>query len=51
MRATYEGALVDSLEKMVSFNTVADKDVPLERNPQHLGFKQYLEGTVGPAGA
>ncbi|UUZ55680.1 hypothetical protein LP419_09090 [Massilia sp. H-1] len=51
MRTTYEGALVDSLEKMVSFNTVADKDVPLERNPQHLGFKQYLEGTVGPAGA
>lgn len=42
-RATYEGALVDSLEKMVSFNTVADKDVPLERNPQHLGFKQYLK--------
>jgi dipeptidase D len=28
---------------MVSFNTVADKDVPLERNPQHLGFKQYLK--------
>jgi dipeptidase D len=41
--ATYEDALVNSLEKMVSFNTVADKDMPLERNPQHLGFKQYLK--------
>lgn len=42
-RAAYSTALVDSLEKMVSFNTVADKDVPFERNPHHLGFKQYLK--------
>lgn len=40
---TYQGALVDSLARMVSFNTVADKDVPAERNPQHLGFKRYLK--------
>jgi dipeptidase D len=39
----YGGEIVDSLEKMVSFNTVADKNVPFERNPQHLGFKQYLK--------
>lgn len=39
----YRGALVDSLATMVSFNTVADKDVPFERNPHHLGFKKYLK--------
>ena len=39
----YRGALVDSLAAMVRFNTVADKSVPFERNPHHLGFKQYLK--------
>ncbi|RSZ55549.1 dipeptidase [Massilia atriviolacea] len=41
--ATYRSELIDTLGKMVSFNTVADKAVPFERNPQHLGFKQYLK--------
>ncbi|MDQ1817409.1 dipeptidase [Massilia sp. CCM 9210] len=41
--ATYRTAVIDSLAKMVSFNTVADKAVPFERNPQHLGFKGYLK--------
>ncbi|HEX8610544.1 MAG TPA: dipeptidase [Telluria sp.] len=41
--ATYRTELIDTLGKMVSFNTVADKAVPFERNPQHLGFKQYLK--------
>ena len=41
--ATYRSAIVDSLARMVSFNTVAGKDVPFERNPQHLGFKKYLK--------
>src|SRR4051812_6245164 len=41
--ATGQEELIASLARMVSFNTVADKDVPLERNPQHLGFKQYLK--------
>ena len=41
--STYEKALVDSLATMVSFNTVADKNVPFERNAQHLGFKNYLK--------
>ncbi len=39
----YAGAVVESLATMVSFNTVADKEVPFERNPQHLGFKKYLK--------
>lgn len=41
--ATYRTELIDTLGKMVSFNTVADKAIPFERNPQHLGFKQYLK--------
>lgn len=40
---TYRKDVVDSLAAMVSFNTVADKDIPFERNPQHLGFKKYLK--------
>ena len=40
---TYQEALIESLASMVSFNTVADKNVPFERNPQHLGFKNYLK--------
>lgn len=40
---TYRNDVVDSLAAMVSFNTVADKNVPFESNPQHLGFKQYLK--------
>jgi dipeptidase D len=41
--STYRQALVQSLATMVSFNTVADKNVPFARNPQHLGFKNYLK--------
>ncbi|HEY0061892.1 MAG TPA: dipeptidase [Telluria sp.] len=48
--ATYQDALVDSLAAMVSFNTVADPALPLERNPQHLGFKQYLKETSARLG-
>jgi len=48
--ASGEQELVASLAKMVSFNTVADKDVPLERNPQHLGFKQYLKDEAARLG-
>ena len=39
---TYPAALERTLANMVSFNTVADKDVPFERNAQHLGFKQAM---------
>jgi hypothetical protein len=40
--ATYPEALIASLAKMVSFNTVADPAVPFADNPQHTGFKRYL---------
>ena len=39
----YSTALVATLGKMVSFNTVADKNIPFESNPQHLGFKRYMQ--------
>jgi dipeptidase D len=42
--SVYRDDVVDTLAKLVSFNTVADKDVPFERNPQHTGFKNYLKG-------
>jgi len=48
--ATYRNELVDSLARMVSFNTVADKNVPYESNPQHLGFKQYLKAEAARLG-
>jgi dipeptidase D len=47
---TYRSALVDTLGKMVSFNTVADKNVPYEQNPQHLGFKLYLKDEAARLG-
>jgi dipeptidase D len=40
----YRDEVVDTLAKLVSYNTVADKDVPFERNPQHIGFKNFLKG-------
>ncbi|GAB2879447.1 dipeptidase [Pseudoduganella ginsengisoli] len=40
---TYANQLTASLAMMVSFNTVADPKVPGEKNPQHIGFKQYLK--------
>jgi dipeptidase D len=39
----YRDEVVDTLAKLVSYNTVADKDLPFERNPQHLGFKKFLK--------
>ncbi|ALK99418.2 MULTISPECIES: dipeptidase [unclassified Massilia] len=46
----YRDDVVDTLARMVSFNTVADKDVPFERNPQHTGFKNYLKGEAARLG-
>jgi dipeptidase D len=40
----YRDEVVDTLAKLVSYNTVADKDVPFERSPQHTGFKNFLKG-------
>ena len=39
----YRKDIVETLAKMVSYNTVADRNVPFETNPQHLGFKAYLK--------
>ncbi|SHH18771.1 dipeptidase [Massilia sp. CF038] len=47
---TYQDAVVDSLAAMVSFNTVADPALPLERNPQHIAFKLYLKETAARLG-
>jgi dipeptidase D len=38
----YRDDVVDTLAKLVSYNTVADKDIPCERNPRHQAFKTYL---------
>ncbi|WUR14585.1 dipeptidase [[Empedobacter] haloabium] len=42
-RNAYAGKVVDTLAGLVAFNTVADPQVPFERNPAHLGFKAYLK--------
>ncbi|WEF30664.1 dipeptidase [Pseudoduganella chitinolytica] len=42
-RSAYAGKVVDTLAGLVAFNTVADPQVPFERNPAHLGFKAYLK--------
>ncbi len=47
---TYPDALVKTLGKLVSFNTVADKDIAFERNPAHLGFKQALKDEAARLG-
>lgn len=46
----YRTELVESLRKMVAFNTVADKNVPFDKNPQHLGFKQLLKDEAARLG-
>lgn len=46
----YRNDVVESLAAMVSFNTVADKAIPFESNPQHLGFKQYLKDQAARLG-
>jgi len=40
---TYRTDVVDTLARMVSFNTVAQEGVPCERNPVHMDFKAYLK--------
>ncbi len=47
---TYPAQLESTLARLVSFNTVADKAVPFESNPQHLGFKRYLKEEAGRLG-
>jgi dipeptidase D len=40
--SAYRTEVVDLLAKLVSYNTVADQDVPCDKNPQHIGFKAFL---------
>jgi dipeptidase D len=49
-RATYHEQVIESLARMVSFNTVADPKVPCERNAQHLAFKAYLKAEAARLG-
>lgn len=42
--ATYRSDVVDTLAKLVSFNTVASQDMPCEQNPTHIAFKKALAG-------
>jgi dipeptidase D len=39
----YRDDVVATLARLVSYNTVADKTIPCERNPRHLAFKAYLK--------
>jgi dipeptidase D len=48
--SAYRDDVVDTLAKMVSYNTVADKDIPAERNPQHIGFKNLLKAEAARLG-
>jgi dipeptidase D len=48
--SAYRDDVVDTLAKLVSYNTVADKDLPVERNPQHIGFKNFLKGEAARLG-
>jgi dipeptidase D len=48
--SAYRDDVVETLAKLVSYNTVADKDVPFERNPQHTGFKNFLKGEAARLG-
>lgn len=41
--ATYRKDVVDTLARLVSYNTVADKNVPSDRNPVHIAFKEALK--------
>lgn len=41
--ATYSQPMVASLEKLVTYNTVAVEGVPSDQNPVHIAFKQELK--------
>jgi dipeptidase D len=46
----YRDDVVETLAKLVSYNTVADKEMPFERNPQHTGFKNFLKDEAARLG-
>jgi dipeptidase D len=39
---TYQNDVVDTLGRLVSYDTVADPKLPCERNPHHVAFKDAL---------
>ncbi|MEX5748214.1 dipeptidase [Massilia sp. X63] len=48
--STYRKDIVDTLAKLVSYNTVADKAVPSDRNPVHIAFKEALKAEAARLG-
>jgi dipeptidase D len=40
---TYHDEIIDTLARLVSYDTVADPNLPCERNPHHIAFKAYLK--------
>lgn len=40
---TYKQAMVESLAKLVQYNTVADPNIPSDKNPVHIAFKKALK--------
>jgi len=46
----YRTDVVDLLANLVSYNTVADKDIPCDKNPTHLRFKDFLKQQAGRFG-
>lgn len=40
----YRTDVVDLLAKLVSYNTVADDNIPCDKNPRHAEFRQFLKG-------
>ncbi len=39
---TYKKQMIDSLEKLVRYNTVAKEGIPSPENPEHIAFKEEL---------
>ncbi|WP_253868704.1 dipeptidase [Microbulbifer sp. THAF38] len=46
----YEGAMTETLASLVRFETVAREDLPLDRNPEFIGFKKTLQEKAGELG-
>ena len=46
----YEAAMTDTLAELVRYETVARKDLPLEKNPEFTGFKQALKSKADELG-
>jgi dipeptidase D len=46
----YNKEIVKTLAKMVSFNTVANPDVSIDKSPAHVGFKRYLKSEAARLG-